>query len=141
MVRRANDDSDADCRGVLDVYLRLAQQGNWIKMVDIARVAIIFLEGGMYLDTDMNLGPRTFSHEELFDRDTCFLVHDADGALQNHFFRAPKRHDFIRHVLHVLKVNALQERVSQVSCPFRGSVTLRACMLLSLSFLTSKPVC
>jgi len=44
----------------------LAAQGNWIKMVDIARVAIMYLEGGMYLDTDMDLGPRTFSHEGVF---------------------------------------------------------------------------
>jgi mannosyltransferase OCH1-like enzyme len=82
-----------------------------MHQVDIARVAIIYLEGGMYLDTDMDLGPRTFSRDELLDRETCFLVHDADGALQNHFFRAPKRHEFIRHVLHVLKVNALEEPV------------------------------
>ena len=39
----------------------LACAGNWIKLVDIARVAIIYLHGGMYLDTDMDLGPRTFS--------------------------------------------------------------------------------
>jgi len=32
--------------------------------------------------------------------------------LQNHFFRAPKRHGFIRHMLHVLKVNTLPEPVS-----------------------------
>ena len=32
-------------------------------MVDIARVAIIYLLGGMYLDTDMDLGPRTFSRQ------------------------------------------------------------------------------
>ncbi len=41
----------------------LAGQGNWIKMVDIARVAIMYLLGGMYLDTDMDLGPRTFSSQ------------------------------------------------------------------------------
>ncbi len=32
-------------------------------MVDIARVAFIYLLGGMYLDTDMDLGPRTFSRQ------------------------------------------------------------------------------
>jgi hypothetical protein len=63
MVQRVNSDVDADCSGLLDVYLDLAAKGIWIKMVDIARVAIIYLEGGMYLDTDMDLGPRTFSEE------------------------------------------------------------------------------
>lgn len=48
---------------------------------------------------------------EVQDGETCYLVHDADGALQNHFFRAPARHAFIRHLLHVLKVNALHEPV------------------------------
>ena len=41
----------------------LARQGNWIKMVDIARVAFIYMLGGMYLDTDMDIGPRTFSNQ------------------------------------------------------------------------------
>ena len=53
------------------------------------------------------------------DEETCYLVHDADGALQNHFFRAPKRHAFMRHLLHVLKVNALIEPVSPVFKPLK----------------------
>lgn len=37
-------DVSADCAGLLDVYLELAAINNWIKMVDIARVAIMFLK-------------------------------------------------------------------------------------------------
>ena len=140
MVQRVNFDEDANCFGLLDVYLELARDGNWIKMVDIARVAIMYLEGGMYLDTDMDLGPRTFSAAELLDSQTCFLVHDADGALQNHFFRAPRRHAFIKHVLHVLRVNALAEvHVVQATGPCALTAALRSFRCSSINIALPPP--
>ena len=41
-------------------YLELAAAGAWIECVDIARLAIAWLVGGIYLDCDMSLGPHRF---------------------------------------------------------------------------------
>lgn len=37
-VAQVHECGDADCRGLLDVYLELASVGNWIKMVDIGKL-------------------------------------------------------------------------------------------------------
>jgi hypothetical protein len=43
-VEEVDRKASADCAGLLDVYLELATINNWIKMVDIARVAIMYLK-------------------------------------------------------------------------------------------------
>jgi len=43
-VEEVDREASADCAGLLDVYLELATINNWIKMVDIARVAIMYLK-------------------------------------------------------------------------------------------------
>ena len=80
-VALVDEAEEADCGGLLEVYKRLAAERNWIKMVDIARVAIMWLRGGLYLDTDMELGPRTFDHSQLYD-DRCWMVQDSEGIVQ-----------------------------------------------------------
>lgn len=54
-VAAVDRDEGADCGGLLDVYLELASAKNWIKMVDVARVAIMWLKVS---ETRANFCPR-----------------------------------------------------------------------------------
>lgn len=65
-------------------------------------------QGGLYLDTDMELGPRTFDHEQLYDC-RCWMVQDCEAIVQNHLFRAPAGHAFLSFLLKVYLVNVFEE--------------------------------
>jgi len=65
-------------------------------------------QGGLYLDTDMELGPRTFDHEQLYDA-RCWMVQDSEAIVQNHLFRAPPGHAFLSFLLKVYLVNVFEE--------------------------------
>jgi len=65
-------------------------------------------QGGLYLDTDMELGPRTFNHEQLYDA-RCWMVQDSEAIVQNHLFRAPPGHAFLSFLLKVYLVNVFEE--------------------------------
>jgi hypothetical protein len=106
-VRRVAADPRAGCAGLLGVYEGLPDdpQG-WIKMVDIARVCLLYLKGGMYLDTDMDIGPRTFTRHQLCGSDACTLVRDEDNMVQNCFLLCPKKgNELLRRLLQVFMVN------------------------------------
>lgn len=53
------------CPGLTAQYNSFAHRGSWIRCADIARVAHVYLHGGVYLDTDMYVGPPPSSNETL----------------------------------------------------------------------------
>ena len=103
-------------------YRALAAAGAWIQCVDIARLTIAWLVGGVYLDCDMSVGPHRLPREllaqppaptllpeggALVPHPFCVLAQDADGLLQNNFIGVRGAfHPFLTLLLQGILVSA-----------------------------------
>ena len=99
--------------GLLENYYSLATETrDWIRLVDVSRVAILCLRGGLYVDTDLkaklsaNFYRRLLissSSKEATPQPQPFFLMPVDysGMMQNHFMSCANFHPFCQVVLHL----------------------------------------